>query len=237
MFQTYIEGATAGTIGQDEDTWFHSGTPFTLDVVGAFGPKTTSLTGVTLAISIPEGQTGTISLTPLGGAAVPILLTTLGQSIPGVNPAANADEHILTNVVGNNGYDTKSFAPATFNNHYPFKDGVSDFLIYDLSPFTNTTTGLNNYDATPPGSITFDAIATGQQKQYTVSFTGFPQVHFDVYGFETKSVGTNSWQINPGSHDSTANAAVPETSSVLLLGMGLVGLGYHIRQRKVLPVC
>ncbi|HHT9153123.1 MAG TPA: choice-of-anchor N protein, partial [Candidatus Hypogeohydataceae bacterium YC40] len=109
MFQTYIEGATAGTIGQDEDTWFHSGTPFTLDVVGAFGPKTTSLTGVTLAISIPEGQTGTISLTPLGGAAVPILLTTLGQSIPGVNPAANADEHILTNVVGNNGYDTKSF--------------------------------------------------------------------------------------------------------------------------------
>lgn len=180
-FQTYIDGGNAGDMGGDEDTWFVADTSFDLFVVGAYGPNTLSLTDVTLAVSVPEGETGSITFSTSDEAPVLLTLTGQGTTTPENNPASNADTPILSG--GNDGYSTKDFIPTstTFNNHYPFKDGVSDFLLFDLGDFDNTESGLNDYNA-DDGTITSTS-ATGEQKEYSVEFSDFSWVHFDVYGW------------------------------------------------------
>lgn len=205
-FQVYIDGAIAGELGGNEDTWFSLANPFDLVVVGAYGPNTTSITDVTLLVSVPEGEIGAISIDSFSPLT------------------SGADRDILTDVLGVDGYSTKSFLPTDVHlNHYPVQDDVSDFLIYNLSSFGNGESNLNNYDA-GDGTITSTS-ASGEQKEYTVSYTGFSSLHFDVYGFVTNSKGPNRWANNPGSHDSTA--VIPEPSTLILLWTGLLGfMGY-----------
>lgn len=224
-FQTYISGATGTDMGADEDSWFSSANPFTLHVFGAYGNKTTSLTKVTLAIAVPQGETGTISF--VTADAAPILLTASN----GMNDLANADVHILTDVVGNNGYLTKNFDPSGLSNHYPSQNSVSDFLLYDLGSFGNGEL-IDNYNA-GDGSIG-DENDPGEEKLYALAVTGFSNLHFDVYGFETLSRGSSGWRNNPNSHDATAkpDQPIPEPSSVLLLGLGGLLAGAAQRKRR-----
>jgi len=236
--QTYINGATAGDYGSDEDTWWYSGGgPFSLYVVGAYGPNTLSLAGVTLLISVPNGETGTISFTT--SDEQPVLLTSVGQgSASETNPTRDADTHILTDVTGYNGYATindPTFLPVglNLNNHYPLQDGVSDFIIFDLGSFDKSESNLNDYNA--ENGIIDSTTTSGEQKEYSVTVNGFTWVHFDAYGLETDSHGKNlvsTWENNPGSHDSTAHQ-VPEPEILMLLSPSLAGIFlYTWRRRK-----
>ncbi len=63
-FQVYSPDATAGDYYGDQDTWLTSANPFVIWVVGAFGPNTSTLTDVTLILSVPDGERGTISIIP-----------------------------------------------------------------------------------------------------------------------------------------------------------------------------
>jgi len=236
--QVYINGATAGTIGGDEDTWVTGSSSFDLVLVGAYGPKTTSIQYATLVASVPQGQTGAITI---NGAT---LLTSTGTNGPG-NPAANADIDVLTNVSGIDGYSTKSFPPDTFNNHNPFQNDVSDFVLYDVGSFSKST-DVHDYDA-DSGNISLSN-TLGQEKTFAVTVSGFDSVHFDMYAYETDLVGNSSkkvkttfvdtwsWDINPGSHDAAfipGTPVVPAPGAMLLTSIGVVVVGW-LRKRNVM---
>jgi len=224
-FQVYIDGGVADTRGSDEDTWFTRSSSFDLTVVGAFGKKTDSLSEVTLVLSVPQGESGTIDIIDSGGTELFPMKTT--TSTPhGNNPNGDADVDLLSNVSSNDGYTTKSALPDNFNNHYPFQNDVSDFLLYSIGDFSNNG-GIHNYNA-DDGTIT--AEGNGQEKLFNVSITGFSWVHFDAYGYEDKTSGSDSWQINPPSHDSTYYY-IPAPSTILLGGIGVAFVGWLRRRR------
>jgi hypothetical protein len=228
-FQVYIEGAVPGDFGPDEDSWLIMDNTFNLVTVGAYGKKTLSLTEATLTLCVPQGETGTISITGGDGAT----LLTSRTKVPGTefyNPDADADIAVLSDVPGNTGYKDKNFLPTnvTFNNHYPFQDGVSDFVIYGIGDFANLGP-VHNYNA-DEGSITEEGY--GQEKVFEVTVDGFSWVHFDLYGYQTLEDGSRefnaTWLINPSSHDATFT---PAPGAVLLAGVGVFFVGWlHSRR-------
>lgn len=232
-FQVYIRDAVAGTIGQDEDTWFTFGSSFHLVVAGAYGPDTLDLAEVTLAVSVPKGETGTILLTGTGGDSAVLLAErtlALDNSIYRniYNPNSDADLDLLLSEAGNtNGCDSysgKCFLPEWFNadNHYPFQEVASNFVLYSIGDFDNISDAVSHYGTQEP--IEYN-VADGQEKEFSVSVSGFTSAHFDVYGCELTE-DRASWRMAPGSADATY--LVPEPMSLLLLGLG----GFAIRRRR-----
>ncbi len=221
VFQVYSPGAVAADMGGDEDTWFVSGSSFDLVVVSSFGPNAIQLDDITLIASVPQGQGGTIAVTPSYGP----------------DPSSGT-------------YGERSdFLPAgaTFNNHYPFDDAVSDFVVFRLVPDLLTRpavkTALHNYNADDGGSIS-PSVAFGFVYTYSVQVRGVTSVHFAVYGYETDLLGKkkqkSTWEINPGSHDVTAVAPpvvpLPAAAWAGAALFGLIGTRRLINRRSVSAV-
>jgi hypothetical protein len=160
----------------DQDTWFvrsdETGS-FELWAIGAYHPEVT-LEQVSLLLTVPEGETGTITITPLYGTAEP------GSPVT---------------------YEDASFIPLNMlNNHYPLNMDDVDFIVYNIDPFEDVGDPISEYNADsgdPDGEIT-PTNSTGQINEYLVTITGYSWVHFDLYGLTNKG-----WEINPGSHDTT----------------------------------
>jgi hypothetical protein len=159
----------------DQDTWFvrFDGTDsFELWAIGAYHPGTT-MEQVSLLVSVPDGETGTIDIIPLGDTADPISVDT---------------------------YTDTSFLPDTFNSHYPLKDDVSDFIVFGIDPFEDAGEPISDYNADSgdgDGEIILTN-STGQINKYSVTVTGYSWAHFDLFGLTDKG-----WEMNPASHDLT----------------------------------
>lgn len=237
-FQTWSPQGTAGTSGMDENTWFVTQSSFDLVVVGAFNGGATSLTNVTLVVSAPQDSQGSFTIIDSSGALVPLITK---AAVPGsvyYNPGGDATINILSDDPDVDGYPDKDFLPTPiyddegnlvfdktrdvdFNEHYPFKEGVSDFLIYDLGEFFNLGS-VNNY-STEEG-IEYGA-GQGEERTYSVTMSGFGSLHFDVYG-----LADDTWKINPASHDTTV---VPAPGALLLGSMGIGIVGWLRRRRTM----
>ncbi len=236
--QVWSPQGTAGTIGMDEDTWFVTEFSFDLVVVGVFNDGATSLTNVTLVVSAPQDSQGSFSIIDSKGALVPLITKVAVPATAYYNPGDDATINILDDDPAIDGYPDKDFLPTPiyddegnlvfdktqdidFNEHYPFQEGVSDFLIYDLGEFFNLGP-VNNYNTDEP--IEYGA-GQGEERTYSVTMSGFESLHFDVYG-----LADDTWRINPASHDTTV---IPAPGALLLgsVGMGIVG---WLRRRRTL---
>jgi hypothetical protein len=171
----------------DEDTWFVTASTFELWAIGAYHNES-ALTDGHLIMSVPDGQAGTITITGLYGTP---------------DPGAGVR------------YDTLSFLPANFNNHYPLKDDVSDFIVFEIGDFANNPEDIYDYNA-DDGSITLTN-STGEVKEYSVEAGDFDWVHIDLYGFTGRK-----WEINPASHDLTRIVPIPAAGLLAAFGAGLV---------------
>ena len=185
----------------DEDSWIVStSNPFELWAIGAYHQEE-SLQECQLLASFPHDQVGSITITGLNGTPDPISIAS---------------------------YDTSSFFPANFNNHFPVgHDDVVDYMTFSIESFEKDIDDIYDYNAddgivplTPTGS-------RGEVKEYWVEVSGFDWVHFDLYGHV---IGSDHWEMNPASHDVTF---IPAPGAILLGGIGVVFVGWLRRRRTI----
>lgn len=230
-YADYQEAATLPSAG--EDTAVTSGD--ILYVGGLVGGDTLHLGGGQYSTDWAKGKKGSPS-------AVPNAFDGHGAILLASVPEGTLETALASlRIDGKSAFyrsATESYFP---NNHDPLKAGISDFLFFDLGVFAGSTT-VPNFDTEAEGS----AKARGEIKTLTLSgMDKLDWIHFDVMALATDAKGRTQLVFNPGSHDvswqpassvsapASVTVLVPETSTVFLLGLGLLGLyGYRLRRRR-----
>jgi len=203
--QVHGVGSTAVDLTGDEDSWLLTDPTGSLELIGTYQSKNVvSITNAFLILT-----TDAVSGNPFGSDYAKF-------------DSAEAFEQSIG---------------ANLNRHSPYGSDAAlvDTFVYDLS-----LVGMGSFarvgetkdcNADVPGTTdcasASNSIGQIHTFDYDFSGLGLASVHFDLVALITDDKGnrglSSSWDINPGSHDSTW-VKVPESSSVLMLFVGLISL-------------
>lgn len=206
--QVYIEGSVY--YGSPEESWITTSSSFRLWVLGDVESYGT-IADVKLAFAYPTNeQGGSVTITPTTTSMI------TDPSVP-INPYGP--------VYGSDGTVPSLGDGSPLPAHGIYGPGTS-WTSYRLGDFTLTDSPIGDYIFSVPTTFS----SSGQVNVYDVSVSGYSWVHFDA--FDHIVVGQNhaNYKFAPFSHDA---GVVPEPTSFMLLGLGLLGIAGLKRKKKI----
>lgn len=201
--QLYSDNAFYNT---STESWFTFENPFTLQVIGADQPNSTTYIGdVQLHFAVPDEYWTTAGSITIEGEGIGPLTINSSDFVYG----------IPENLTNANNFEARKHG--TYEAHY---------YTIDLPDLMVSTAGetVYNYvdliDGTPFASIGHD---TGDIQYYEVAYSEFFLIHADLTGTAYYSDDKYTKEFAPFSHDADF-PSVPEPNTLILLGSGFLGL-------------